>query len=178
MKFIAGFIAAFAVSAFVAFLLIVSGVYDVAAAVPESALERLILNSTMRNSVRARAGEGAPRSWTEDQVKEGFEHYDDMCIFCHAAPGKERTAASKGMRPQPPKLAEAAKQWSDVELFWIVKNGVKMTGMPSFGLSHSDAQIWNVVGFVRRLPQISAEEFDALEKRREQHENHMPAHVH
>jgi mono/diheme cytochrome c family protein len=165
MKFLAGFIAALVVGALAAFLVIISGAYNVAATVPETALERLVLSSTMRHSVRARADAQAPRSWTEEQVKDGFQHYGDMCVFCHAAPGKERGPASKGMRPQPPDLAKAAKQWSDAELFWIVKNGIKMSGMPAFGRTHRDDQIWNIVAFVSRLPQTSAQEFKAMEER-------------
>jgi len=49
-------------------------------------------------------------------------------------------------------------------LFWIIKNGVKMTGMPAFQPTHQDEQIWDIVGFVRRLPQTSAEDFKAMEK--------------
>lgn len=165
MKFLEGFVAAFVVSAFAAFLVIISGAYNVAATAPHSELERVIFNSTMRHSVRARAGKETREVWSEDQVRSGFEEYDSMCITCHAAPGKEPGDIRKGLQPQPPNLAEAAKQWSSPELFWIIKNGVKMTGMPAFGPTHSDEKIWNIVGFVRRLPQISAQEFKAMEER-------------
>ena len=165
MKFLEGFVAAFVVSAFAAFLVIISGAYNVAATAPHSELERVIFNSTMRHSVRARAGKEQREVWSEDQLRSGFEEYDSMCIICHAAPGKEPGDIRKGLQPQPPNLAEAAKQWSSAELFWIIKNGVKMTGMPAFGPTHSDEKIWNIVGFVRRLPQISAQEFKAMEER-------------
>jgi mono/diheme cytochrome c family protein len=165
MKFLAGFIAAFVLSALAAFLVIISGAYNVAATAPHSELERVIFSSTMRHSVEARAGKQSREAWSEDQVRSGFEEYDNMCIICHAAPGKERSDIRKGLQPEPPNLAEAAKQWSSAELFWIIKNGVKMTGMPAFGPTHSDEKIWNIVGFVRRLPQTSAEEFKAMEER-------------
>ena len=165
MRFLAGFVAAFVVSALAAFLVIISGAYNVAATAPETGLERLIFNSTMRQSVRARAGKEQREVWSEDQVRSGFEEYDSMCIICHAAPGKERTDIRKGLQPEPPNLAEAVKQWNNAELFWIIKNGVKMTGMPAFGPTHPDEKIWNIVGFIRRLPQISAQQFKAMEER-------------
>ena len=165
MKFLEGFVAAFIVSALAAFLLIISGAYDVAATAPHSELERVIFNSTMRHSVEARAGKEQRQAWSEDQVRSGFEEYDKMCIICHAAPGKERSDIRKGLQPEPPNLAEAVKQWNNSELFWIIKNGVKMTGMPAFGPTHSDEKIWDIVGFIRRLPQTSAQQFKAMEER-------------
>jgi mono/diheme cytochrome c family protein len=146
--------------------------------VPDTALEFEILHSVMRNSVQMRAGKEERQIWTEEEVRKGFQDYDEMCIVCHAAPGKERRPISKGMRPQPPLLAEASKQWTSAQLFWIVKNGVKMTGMPAFGSTHSDEQIWNLVGFVRRLPQLSPDEFSTMERNygggKQEREGHHP----
>jgi mono/diheme cytochrome c family protein len=164
VKFLAGFVAAFVVIALAALLVIFSGAYNVAATAPHTDLERLILNTAMRNAVRARAGKELRRVWSEDQVRKGFQEYDEMCVVCHAAPGKKPSYIRQGLQPEPPNLAEASKQWSDAELFWIIKNGVKMTGMPAFQPTHQDEQIWDIVGFVRRLPQTSAEDFKAMEK--------------
>jgi mono/diheme cytochrome c family protein len=179
MKFIAGVVTAFVVSTLGAFLVIVSGAYNVAATAPHTELERVILNSTMRYSVRAHAGKELREAWSEDQVRKGFKDYDDMCIVCHGAPGKERSYINKGLRPGPPNLAETSERWSSAELFWIIKNGIKMTGMPAFGPTHQDEQIWNIVGFLRRLPQTSAQEFKAMEEQfgkspeREQDHHHQ-----
>jgi mono/diheme cytochrome c family protein len=163
MKFLAGFVTAFIVSAIGAFLVMVSGVYNVAATAPHTALVRVVLNWTMRNSVRVHAGNESPETWSEDQARKGFKDYDAMCVICHSAPGKERSYISKGLRPEPPNLAETSERWSSAELFWIIKNGVKMTAMPAFGATHQDMQIWNIVAFVRRLPRLSAEQFKAME---------------
>ncbi|MGB5084433.1 MAG: cytochrome c [Methylocystis silviterrae] len=177
MKFLAGFVIAFIVSALGAFLGIVSGVYNVAATAPHTDLVRVILNWTMRNSVRVHAGNESPETWSEDQARKGFKDYDAMCIICHSAPGKERSYISKGLRPEPPNLAEASERWSSAELFWIIKNGVKMTAMPAFGPTHQDEQIWNIVAFVRRLPRLSAEQFRAMESEiRKSSENEQDRH--
>ena len=90
--------------------MIVSGAYNVAATVPHTELERVILNSTMRYSVRAHAGMDLQGAWTRDQVRNGFEDFDAMCVVCHPAPGKERSNIGKGLRPEPPNLAETSKQ--------------------------------------------------------------------
>ncbi len=164
MKFFAGFISAFVMSVLISFLVIVSGAYNVAATVPHTQLERVILNSTMLHSVRAHAGKELREVWSEEQVRKGFEEYDEMCIICHAAPGKAPTDIRQGLQPNPPNLAETSQQWSGAELFWIIKNGIKMTGMPAFGPTHQDEQIWNIVSFVRCLPKISAQEFKAMEE--------------
>jgi len=163
MRFFFGFASAIVIIIVAAAL--AAYTYDVAASTPDTALEFEILHSIMRNSVQMRAGKEERLTWTEEEVRKGFQDYDEMCIICHAAPGKERRPISKGMRPQPPLLAEASKEWTNAQLFWIVKNGVRMTGMPDFGLTHSDEQIWNIVGFVRRLPQISPDEFSAMERK-------------
>jgi mono/diheme cytochrome c family protein len=177
MRFLGGFLTALFIVAVAATLVGVA--YNVAASSPDTPLEYDILHRIMRNSVELRAGDDIQRTWTEEEIGKGFGEYNEMCVICHAAPGKERSFISKGMRPQPPLLAEAAKTWTNSQLFWIVRNGVRMTGMPSFGVTHSDERIWNIVGFLRRLPQTSPEEFRAMESKYKgveadeaAHENH------
>lgn len=164
MRFLSGFIAAFLLIALGAFITIVSGAYNVAATVPDTEAEHVLLESTMGYSVRAHAGTESPQSWSDAQINNGFQQYNEMCVICHRAPGKERTDISKGLHPQPPDLAEAVKEWSNAELFWIIKNGIRMTGMPAFGPTHQDERIWDIVGFLRRLPEMSAQDFRAMEK--------------
>jgi mono/diheme cytochrome c family protein len=162
MKFIAGAATSLVTAIAIALLAAISGVFDVAASLPDSDLERFILHSVMRRSVQVRAPPEYQRAWTDKQIGEGFIDYDAMCVMCHAAPGIERSSISRGMNPQPPLLADAAKQWRNEDLFWIIKNGVKMTGMPAFGLAHRDDEIWNIVGFVRQLSGISPQEYKEL----------------
>ncbi len=121
MKFFLGFAAAVFVVVIVAAIFAVS--YNVAASVAEMPLESEVLHSVMRHSVQARAGVEGRETWSEAELRKGFQEYDEMCIICHSAPGKERTPISKGMRPQPPNLTDTAKQWSTAQLFWIIKNG-------------------------------------------------------
>jgi hypothetical protein len=87
-----------------------------------------------------------------------------MCVACHGAPGKERDEVGRGLMPQPPALAKTAPTWSNGELFWILKHGVKMTGMPAFGPTHSDERLWSMVAFLRRLPNLTPEQYYQLEQ--------------
>jgi len=90
---------------------------------------------------------------------EGFEHFDEMCTICHGAPGVEQSEIGKGLNPRAPDLSHAATKWAPHQLFWIVKHGIKMTGTPSFGTRHDDHEIWNIVAFLKSLPNISAEQY-------------------
>ena len=143
---------------------IYSGVYDVAASEPHSAVSQWVLHTTMRRSVSARAKSvDAPAQFSQDQVRAGGSEFREMCVDCHGAPGQERGEVGKGLNPSPPDLAEAGSSWSSAEIFWILKNGIKMTGMPAFGPTHSDDVLWSIVAFVKqKLPQLTPEDFKSL----------------
>lgn len=145
------------------FLFIYSGYYNIAASDPHQTIVKWALETTRDHSVRyhaARAPE--PPAREEANFKEGFHHYDEVCIICHAAPGVDQSEISKGMNPEPPDLSKAVKEWSRKELFWIVKHGFKLAGMPAFGVTHTDKEIGDIVGFITRLPDISPQEYQRL----------------
>jgi hypothetical protein len=102
-------------------------------------------------------------------LRHGFDEYREMCVACHGAPGVERGALGKGINPEPPDLAKESAEWSDRELFWITKHGIKMAGMPAFGITHSDEELWGIVAFVRRLESMSPEEYRRLAGEGETH---------
>ena len=79
-----------------------------------------------------------------------------MCAQCHGAPGRAPDAVAKGLNPEPPDFAQNADQWSPAELFWITRNGIKMTGMPAWGATHADEELWAVVAFLMELPRLDA----------------------
>ena len=101
---------------------------------------------------------------TEDQVREGFKLYNEACVYCHGAPGKDPVDIGKGLNPEPRYLADTVGRWTAPELFWIVKNGIRMTGMPSFGKTHEDAEIKAAVAFIQRLPQMTPVQYGEFEK--------------
>jgi len=165
VRFVAGFITAIVLTVVAAAVVSVTGVYNVAATFPQSELERIILGNVMLHSVRAHSAHDVSKTWNEDQIREGFQEYNEMCVYCHGAPGRETSDIGRGLHPSPPNLAETAQRWKNSELFWIVKNGIDMTGMPAFGPTHADDTIWNIVGFVRQLPHLTAEDYSGMEER-------------
>ena len=145
-------------------LVVLTGSYDVAATRGHAPVVRWAVDTTMRNSVEGQAAElQPPAPITREMLVAGAHEYAEMCAHCHAAPGRERSGWAQGMRPQPPHLTRAAREWRPREIFWIVKHGIKMTGMPAFGPTHEDEALWNVAAFVSQLPGMTAEQYAALE---------------
>ena len=84
------------------------------------------------------------------------------CANCHGAPGVEWAKFSEGLRPDPPDLKKLANDREPRQLFWVIKNGINMTGMPSFALAGvDDKEIWSIVAFVKKLPTVSDDDFKA-----------------
>lgn len=137
-----------------------SGVYNVAATESHWGVTRWALGTLQHRSVAARAGSTTGTPPTDaDALAHGFEHFHAMCVECHAAPGLERGESGQGMRPRPPRLEREAHEWSDAELFWITKHGIRLAGMPAFGPTHTDEEIWGIVGFIRELEEMTEAEY-------------------
>ncbi len=163
MKFFAGVVVTIIFLIVIGLIIIYSGWYNVSAANKEPDFSRWILNTTMDNSVEKHAeGITVPPLNSPDQIKEGFAHYNEMCKGCHGAPGKNETELAKGLNPKAPNLANSAKDMPAEELFWVTKNGVKMTGMPAWGVTHSDDKIWAMVAFIEQLPGMTGAQYDSL----------------
>jgi len=144
-----------AIGALLAFGYVKSGLYNVGAAKPHTRFTFWVTHETMIHSVRSHAKSiVAPASVSAAQVVRGYCAYETHCVACHGAAGVARQHWAGGMEPQPPYLLDATETFRQRELFWIVKNGIKMTGMPSWKDSMTDAQIWEVVAWLeasRRL---------------------------
>ena len=162
MKFIFGFVTAMALSALVAALLIYGGRYNVSALEPHHPIMAWVLHTTMETSVRHHAEAIVPPANLPARASQGFQDFDEMCVQCHGAPGKERGEVGQGLRPQPPSLVDAAQRWRPSEIFWIVKNGVHMTGMPAFGPTHDDQRIWDIIAFVGSLKGVTPERYEQM----------------
>jgi mono/diheme cytochrome c family protein len=144
---------------------IYSGVYDVAANAPDTGLVHWALETTRDHSVeRHMKGVQVPPLTDPAMIRTGFVHYHEMCVTCHGAPGVEASEIGQGLNPYPPELATQAGESNPKELFWIVRNGIRMTGMPSFGVTHTDQEIWAIVAFLRKLPKMTPQEYQALEQ--------------
>jgi mono/diheme cytochrome c family protein len=140
------------------------GLPDVAATTPHWRITEWILSTTMEHAVERRAaGMAVPGDLAgSPRIRAGARAYDAMCSDCHGAPGAEPGAVAAGLLPAPPKLEDEAPTWSAAELFWITRHGIRMTGMPAFGPTHSDRDLWDVVAFLQLLPGMSEPEYRAL----------------
>jgi mono/diheme cytochrome c family protein len=140
------------------------GYYNVAATHADPAIVEWVLERVRKASVVHYAG--VTGSVTLDDpavVQAGARAYGDRgCATCHGAPGVPWQKFSEGLNPGPPDLAEVGKQREPAQLFWVIKNGIKMTGMPSFGaIGADDKEIWSIVAFVKKLPNVSEADFKA-----------------
>ena len=89
---------------------------------------------------------------TASTVAIGEMQFRASCAACHGLDGRTPSDIGRWMYPRSSDLGSAAvQQWSDAELFWIVKNGIRLTGMPGFGKVHPDERIWHLVYYVRTL---------------------------
>lgn len=140
-----------------------SGLYNVAATEPHSGLVHWIFSTTSHASVERQASKiDVPDLTDESLVKAGVNDFEAMCVGCHGAPGVVPEAMGQGLNPPAPDLAESAAHMSPAELFWVTKNGIKMTGMPAWGATHDDDALWPVVALMTRLAGMDAAAYEAL----------------
>ena len=128
------------------------------------------LATRVRNMAVARRAKSLvnPVEYSGDIIAEGRAHYADHCAICHANDGSGNTEMGRGMWPKVPDMRLARTQsLSDGELFWIIENGVRFTGMPAWSTGTREGQTatWHLVHFVRRLPRLTAEEIADMESR-------------
>lgn len=142
-------------------LIVWLGAVDVAADVPHSSAIYRLLEVTRERSIAARSGDiKAPDLSNPEAIRRGAGNYDSMCAVCHLAPGMDETELSRGLYPAPPNLVRT-KLDSPAGAFWVVKHGIKSTGMPAWGKSMEDSYIWDMVAFAQRLPTMTPEQYAA-----------------
>jgi mono/diheme cytochrome c family protein len=158
------------ISVFVIGLL--TGAYIVIAGVsarPQpGALEMRSAHALRSIAIRARVrGINNPVPLGDDVVKEGMEHFADHCAVCHGNDGSGNTEMGRGLYPRAPDMRLPATQsLSDAELFYIIENGVRLTGMPgwSTGTKDGETSSWHLVHFIRHLPKLTADEMARMEE--------------
>ena len=146
-------------------VLVGSGIYNVAADVPHYKVTFWVLDEARERSIASHSKGIVPPSLKgQTFANAGFPHYHETCRLCHGAPGAPRLEFAEGLYPEPPSLItdDVQRGLGDAELFWIVKNGLKMTGMPSFGKTHPTEQLWGIIAFLRRLPNLAPGEYEAM----------------
>jgi mono/diheme cytochrome c family protein len=140
-----------------------SGVYNVAATDEHWPATRWLIHVAKERSVALRADDiRVPELGGRERLLTGADAYDQMCAHCHTPPGGEETPVARGLYPAPPDMAHAAEEYSAAEIFWIIKHGIKASGMPAWEATHGDEELWPIVAFVRALPELDAESYQRL----------------
>ncbi|MCC6075293.1 c-type cytochrome [Pseudomonas sp. GCM10022188] len=140
-----------------------SGLINVGADDPHLESVHALLRATRERSIAVRARDiPVPDLNDAELIRRGAGNYHSMCIGCHLAPGIEPTELSQNLYPAPPNLAQIGANGSPSTAFWIIKHGIKATGMPAWGKSMGDQHIWEMVAFLQQLPKLDAAQYRAL----------------
>lgn len=137
---------------------IYSGLYDIGADTRHWPITEKIVKIVREHSIESRTKDiTVPNLENPQLVLQGANQYAAMCADCHLAPGRGDSQIRLGLYPRPPDLS---KTHIDPKVaFWVIKHGIKMTGMPAWGRSHDDLTLWSIVAFVSRLPGMEPQEY-------------------
>jgi mono/diheme cytochrome c family protein len=148
---------------------------DVSATHPHSSVVERGLRAVMEASIKRQAADvrkpAAINLLDPELAARAFGHYSAACRTCHGAPGA-KSDPWMVIYPAAPDLTqpEVVGAWSDEELFWILKHGVKDTGMMALGPTHQDKDIWAVSAFVRQLPTMTPARYSELAAAHQSHQ--------
>jgi mono/diheme cytochrome c family protein len=168
-----GGVAAFCLAA----LFIGTGAFNIAADSPHTKPVAWLMQTVRNRSIEVRAhGIEVPADLSAlVRVKRGAAEYSEMCAMCHVGPGVERSELSQGLYPPAPELARNNPLPVNAQ-FWVIKHGIKMTAMPSWGMTHDDKILWDIVAFLQKLPKLTPEQYRALTRDATEEHHMMGAH--
>jgi mono/diheme cytochrome c family protein len=141
-----------------------AGFYNVAASVDDPSIVKWALIQTRSASIARHENDKPPFSVDDPAaIQEGARNFANAgCVNCHGAPGAKWAKFSEGLNPDPPDLKDVAGEASAARIFWVVKNGIRMTGMPSFSKAgFADDQLWHIAAFVKAIPKVSDADYKA-----------------
>lgn len=145
------------------FLVAASGIMPIKASSGHWAITAWFLSFSMERSVATHSFPIEPPPLDEPLlILKGAGHYETGCRPCHGSPTLHHPRIPQAMTPHPPYLPETIPEWESEELFYIVKHGVKFTGMPAWPTQKRDDEVWAVVAFLREFPELSADEYQRL----------------
>jgi len=146
-----------------ALAVVYSGAYNIGMTNHDNSTMNRLLDTAMTKSVEKHAkGIAVPALTDPAMIRDGFRHYDHMCVECHGAPGVQHEELAEGLWPDAPDLAKTAGDWKPAELYWIIKNGIKFTAMPAWGPTHPERALWAMTAFVQKLPTLTAAQYQAM----------------
>ena len=160
-RHIAGFAIVTALTAVGLAIFVYSGLYNIGADDHHNKLVFAVLQTLRDRSIQFRATSlDVPNLDDPTLVLKGAGQYAAMCVECHLAPGMANSELRRGMYPLPPDLSTT--RVNPRIAFWTIKHGIEMSAMPAWGYSHDDPTIWSMVAFMRRLPEMSPEQYKTI----------------
>lgn len=145
-----------------AFLFAWSGIYNIAATAPHWDITLSFIEMLRDHSIEVRSEDMQALNQDDSKLKEeAFSHYHGMCRLCHGAPEYEPEEFAKGFYPIPPSMTTGRIQETrnEKEVYWIVKHGIKMTGMPAFGPTHKDKALWGLTALAKEIHRMTPEQY-------------------
>jgi|tagenome__1003787_1003787.scaffolds.fasta_scaffold20691376_1 mono/diheme cytochrome c family protein len=140
------------------------GFYSVAGTAEDPAIVRWALVQVRSASIKRHAQDQPPANLNDSaRIQAGARAFAEQgCATCHGAPGVNWAKFSEGLHPDPPDLKEVVNDSTPAQLFWVIKNGINMTGMPSFQVAGAkDEDIWSITAFLKKLPNVSEADYKA-----------------
>jgi len=164
-NFILGFASALLLIPAIAVACFAFGYTEVRSDQKPSALETRIMRSAVRNSVRRSASNlPAPPPASNEAIIAGGKLYVMGCMGCHGEPGKPFREDHTAFPPVP-QLPHVGTQYSEPELYWIVKHGIRMTAMSAYGPFYSEQQLWSLAAFLHRIDKLPPDTLAAILKK-------------
>ena len=141
-------------------VVVYGGLFEVGATRQHWQISYSVLETAMRNSVKLRARDIAEPPLSDERMAlRGAACFQAKCVQCHGAPGVRQDDIGLGMQPLPGPLVDARQHWQPRELYWLVRHGLKMTGMPAWQYRLADAEIWELVAFMQHLPDLNTQQY-------------------
>jgi thiosulfate dehydrogenase len=166
-RILAPFLAGIAFPLIIGFLFVKLGGMPVATKGDPLPMERYLAKTALHAAMRGETDRESPFAADEPHLRAGAKTYSVHCAVCHGFPGESPTAIAKGMFPHPPQLLPPKDGVTDDpvgEIYWKVKNGIRLTGMPGFVENLSDQQLWEVSLFLLKANQLPAGVLDSIHK--------------
>ncbi len=163
-NFFLGMLTAVLVLCLAGFAYLGLGLAEVRGDVPASALENYLMRTAVHASVRRTAPElSNPVQPTDENLIAGGKQYLGECAGCHGTPGKKAKYPS-GLNPPVPQLSTVGTEYTEAQIFWVAKHGIRRSGMFSNGLWDSDEELWRLAAFIKRIKSLSPQVQEGIAK--------------
>ena len=174
MRFLLGVVFGILLVAAGAAAIVYTGSFNTSAEVPPGKMETRLATLALNKSVERRApNKKNPLPSTPENLRGGLAHFRENCVVCHGAPGVDPGEIGQGLNPGAPDLTlPRVQERTDGQLYWLVDEGIRMSGMPAFGPTHGENELWQIVAFLRHLPEITEQEKAQLQGEKEEAEHH------